>query len=513
MKNKGICRRLAEAAAAVPALFALWCHPAAGQRYERTVERNLWNTTSNVCGVRSDSISVSQAQIYGKYTGGGFRDLSDAPDLWNAGASAETVSHFRKVSMTGRFSFDNEEAYGVCGSMISARDAFSVDIYEFIPGRKTRQTYVVDGGLAAELSPAVALGGRISYLSSNRAKRKDLRSTDYLMDMKVTPSVLFRVGGRASVGLSYSYRRVSETLSAEELGISSESYYAFLDKGMMYGSYDVWTGGAIHLSEAGVSGFPLRQNIHGLALQFSCGPFIAELSGTLGSGKAGEKDVRWFQFGNRGLSLFLGWKTGPHIAKLNVSASGDTDSEDIMEKVTENGVTTTVNYGTRAIYSGTLWTVAPEYRFLSDRLDARAGLTLDFSEEASTTVYPFIAKVSQLTAAAYVSGLYSVRGFDVGLALRCGGGRWKDMLDNSDASVSVSQSPVRLDGLDVQGSWYAAAKEYETAARLSIEPSIRYNFRFGLFLGASARYTRGFSTKSLIGRHRATASLNVGYSF
>lgn len=503
-------RRLVLTAAA---LASLCCPYASGQRYERIVERNLWNSTTNVCGVRADSVSVSQAQIYGKYTGGDFRDLSDAPTLWNAGAFAETLSHFRKVSMTGRFSFDNEEAYNVCGSMFSDRVSFPVDIFEFTPGRKTRQTYIVEGGLAAELSPSVVLGGKIDYLSSNRAKRKDLRSTVYLMDLKVTPSLLFRLGTRTSIGLSYSYHRVSQSLSAEELGISSESYYAFLDKGLMYGSYDVWTGGGTHLNEAGVSGFPLRQNIHSLALQFSFGDFVAELSGKLGSGKAGEKDVRWFGFRNDGLSMFLGWKKGPHIAKLKLSADRNANSEDIIDRVTENGVTTTVNYGSREIGSRTLWSAVPEYRCLSDIFDLRAGLSLDWLDDASTLVYPYIAKLTQVTATAYASGLYSIHGFDIGLGISYRQGRWRDSLDNSDSSVSVSSAPKRLDELDVQGQWYAAAREYETAGRLGLDLSLRYNFRFGLFLGASADWRHGFSLKVLPGADRVTAALNVGYQF
>ena len=249
------------------ALFATRSLPAAAQRFEKTVERNAWNMTSNVCGVRADSISISQAQLYGRYTDGGFRDLSDPERLWNVGAFAQTISHFGKVSMTGKFAFDNEESYKACGSMFSRPGAYPVDLFEFTPGRKTRQSYTVDGGIAARLSPLLTIGGKVEFLSSNYSKRKDLRYTDYLLDMKVTPSLLFSFGERVRLGLSYFYRRVAESLSAEELGISDQSYYAFLDKGLMYGSYDVWTGGASHLKEAGVSGFPVRENFHGLALQ------------------------------------------------------------------------------------------------------------------------------------------------------------------------------------------------------------------------------------------------------
>ncbi len=495
------------------ALFALGCLPAAAQRYENIVEHNPWNTTSNICGLRADSVSVSQAQIYGRYTDGGFRDLSDAPRHWNAGAFAETVSHFSRISMTGKFAFDNEEAYKVCGSMLSRPGVYPVDILEFTPGRKTRQTYTVNGGLAAEISPLLVLGGKIDFQSSNRAKRKDLRYTDYFLDLRVTPSVLFRIGSRASLGLSYSYHRLAESIVAEELGIASESYYAFLDKGMMYGSYDVWTGGSSHLKESGINGFPLRRNIHSAALQFEAGDFIAELSGSLGSGKAGEKDVQWFRFSSDALGLFLGWTHGIHRAGLRVSADRMNTGEDILDKVSENGVTTTANYGTRNIYGSTIWSIEPEYRIFSDRFNGRAGVSLEFSDEVSRTVYPYVAEGSKFVAEAYLSGIYSIRGFDIGLGLSYRGGRWKDSLGNTDSSVSVSSAPERLDDLDVQGLWYAASRESETADRLNVSASLRYNFRFGLFLDASASLTRAFALKYLPGRHRARAALSVGYKF
>ena len=494
-------------------LFAALCLPAAAQRYETVVERNPWNMTSNVCGVRADSVSISQAQLYGRYTDGGFRNPSDAPRFWNAGAFAETVSHFRKVSMTGKFAFDNEESYKACGSMLSRPGAYPIDIYEFTPGRKTRQTYTVNGGIAAELSRTVTLGGKIEYSCSNYSKRKDLRYTDYLLDMKLTPSLLFRLGSRTSLGLSYSYHRLSESLSSEELGISSTSYYAFLDKGLMYGSYDVWTGGSTHLKEAGVSGFPLCQNIHSVALQFESGDFLVELSGTLGSGKAGEKDVQWFRFGSDGLALLLGWTHGIHRATLRLSADRESSGEDILDKVTENGITTTVNYGTRDIYGSTLWNVTPEYRILADKFQTRAGVSIDFSDEVSRTVYPYVAKVTRFIADAYVSGIYSIRGFDIGLGLSYRGGKWTDALTNTDESVSVSDAPKRLDDLDLQGGWYAASQAYDTANRLTVSGLLRYSFRFGLFLEASGRLSHGFAHNPLLGRHRATASLNVGYVF
>lgn len=200
--------------------------------------------------------------------------------------------------------------------------------------------------------------------------------------------------------------------------------------------------GKIHLAP--------RRSVHPAAtsLQLEAGEFIAELSGTLGHGKAGEKDVQWFRFSSDGLALRLGWTHGIHRATLSLSADRESSGEDVLDKVTENGVTTTMNYGTRNIYGSTIWRVIPEYRLLADKFQARAGVSLDFSDEVSRTVYPYVAKVTKLITDTYLSGLYSVLGFDI-----------------------------------------------------------------GLFLEASGHLSRGFAHNPLPGRHRATASINVGYVF
>jgi len=181
--------------------------------------------------------------------------------------------------------------------------------------------------------------------------------------------------------------------------------------------------------------------------------------------------------------------------------------------VTENGVTTTVNYGTRNIYGSALWAFNPEYVYLGTNLYARAGAKFDWSDEVSRLVYPYSAKTGVFTAKLYASSTYSIRGFDIGVGVSYLGGKWSDSLTKQDESVLVSQAPKRLDELDVQGKWFAAAMEYATANRLRLEGSLRYNFRFGLFIGAQATLTRGFHLSTLPGRHRADATLSIGYVF
>ena len=60
-----------------------------------------------------------------------------------------------------------------------------------------------------------------------------------------------------AIGFSYIFSKNSESVSAEEIGTAATPYYAFLDKGLMYGAYEAWSGSGVHLSESGINGFPI----------------------------------------------------------------------------------------------------------------------------------------------------------------------------------------------------------------------------------------------------------------
>lgn len=123
------------------------------QRYERVFRDNIWNSSRNITGVRQDSMSRSYAEFYGQYEAGGFRDTWQAAEGWSAGAATASIRHLERISLAGSFSFDQTEGYGMCGSMFMKPGYYPVDILEFTPGRKTRQTYAFDGGIAYDLSP------------------------------------------------------------------------------------------------------------------------------------------------------------------------------------------------------------------------------------------------------------------------------------------------------------------------------------------------------------------------
>ena len=313
--------------------------------YEQVLRDNLWNGSQNINGVRQDTVSRSYAGFTAEYEGGGMRDTWQAERGWSAGASTASVQHLDRMSLKGSFSFIQTEGYGMCGSMFIKPGFYPVDVLEFTPGRKTLQTYSFDGGISYDIAPSWRIGAVMDFESSNIAKRKDLRHSNWRLDMKVTPGIMYHHGDFAA-GFVYLFRKTSETVEAAQIGTSESSYYAFLDKGQMFGVHSIWTGNGLHLDEDGVNGFPVKDFSNGAAVQVQYKGFFAEAEYSHTSGTIGEKEYIWFRFPADSFKTRLAYRlvTGKatHYARLVLDWNRRKLNESILEKVTSNGISTVI---------------------------------------------------------------------------------------------------------------------------------------------------------------------------
>ena len=189
------------------------------QPYERMVRNSLWSASDNVTGIRQDTVSASYAELFAGYEGGEFRDTWQAEKGWSAGAATASIRHLERLSLKGSFSFEQTEGYGMCGSMFIDPGVYPVDVLEFTPGRKSLQTYAFDGGFSYDLTSDWRIGAAMDFTSANMAKRKDLRHTNWKLDMTVAPGLMYHSGDFA-IGGSYIFRKTSESIKAEQVGTS-----------------------------------------------------------------------------------------------------------------------------------------------------------------------------------------------------------------------------------------------------------------------------------------------------
>ena len=489
-------------------LCLLMCGMAvSAQTYERVLRNNLWNDSGNVTGVRQDSVSRSYAELSGCYEGGEFRDTWQATRSWSAGAATASIRHMENMTLKGSFAFTQTEGYDMCGSMFIKPGFYPVDVLEFTPGRKTLQTYAFDGGISYDLGSNWRLGAMMDFEAANIAKRKDLRHSNWRLDMTVSPGFMYHSGDFA-IGANYLLRKTSETIEAEQVGIAESSYNAFLDKGLMYGVYSIWTGSGLHLQDAGVKGFPVKDFSNGAAVQMQYKGMYAEVEYLHTSGSIGEKEYIWFLFPGNEVNVRMGYAhEAKHFARLEFGWKSGTLDETVLEKITVGGITTVVGHGQNKIQTESGLRFRPEYEYVSDKVEVLAAAKVDISNETASQMYPYAMAQSLMTYGADVRVKTYIGAFE--LAAKAGYGAGKVAEDNwlTSEDSGVQTSPYRLQ------DWYDRQMEYETAQRISVGLSLRWNFWKGLYTEAEGSWLHGFNLKYIDSPNRYGATISIGMTF
>lgn len=480
------------------------------QTFENVQKRNPWNLSRNVAGTLKDSISTSYAELYGKYSEGGFRDTWQARRQCSAGALTSSIRHLERISLNGSFSFDQTEGYDMCGSMFINPGYFPIDVLEFTPGRKVLQTYSLDGGIAYEINDIWAIGAAMDFRSANIAKRKDLRHTNWKLDMNIRPGFTVNFG-HTTIGATAIFNKSSETIDAKQIGTAASSYYAFFDKGLMFGTEQVWTGSGVHLDEDGVKGLPVTEYSYGAAAQMQYKGFFADLEYMHTEGKVGEKDYIWFNYSGPGLAADLQYKINAGRAEHRIGFHLDRKvqhmNENVLEKISENGVTTVVNHGHNRIYSREIWGLSPEYDLITSLVEFHAAFNIDCENGLASQIYPYIHVRSLMNLSADISALFHIGRFDLGVRAGYGKGSLKEMERLASEDNAADSAPYRLEG------WYERQMEYRTAPRINTRLSLRYNLTKRFYSEISGDWAHGFGLKFLSGPDRFGAVAKVGYNF
>lgn len=490
-------------------LMMLCCVSGFGQTYERVSRDNFWNDGRNAAGIRQDSTSIAFAELFGGYRTGGLHDYGDASRTWNAGARTKAFKHMDRLSLAGGFSFEQKQGYDMFGSMFIEPGFYPVDILEFTPGRKTLQTYTFDGSMSYDLSSNWRIGASMDFLSANISKSKDLRHTNYRLDFQIEPSILWHSGDWA-VGFSGTIGKNSESIDAEVIGTAESTYYAFIDKGLMYGLYEGWEGSGIHLDEAGVMGFPVREITGGVSLQLSHKTFYADLEYMFRDGKIGEKDFLWYKFPGHQMCSHLGYRLESgdysHSFRVKLSMLRQTNKEAILDKVTEGGVTTVTIYSFNKIFERRIYDIEPEYELVSDLWELKWKGKAGFFNGVSSQKYPFVYLQNIIDLSTSVDALVHVWKFDIGV----GAGFGKGMFEEMDKLMQPASDSNRPDKME---DYTAYRIEYMTAPRVQAGLKIRFNFWKGLYVQAEGGYEHALNVSLLPGNNRISGAFRMGYDF
>lgn len=476
--------------------------------YNRVKRHNFFSMSEGVAGLRINSTSSSFAQIYAQHDNGDFKSAHMSSQSWNFGAEMKSIYHMKRISFSGELKYDNFIGKDMCGSMFLDPGYYPVDIIEFTPGRKSRETYHFKGGVQAPVTDRFLMGVMVDVSAYSYAKRKDLRHKNNAVDFSVLPSLSWKLK-KGMVGLTYTFSKKSETINAGEYGISSQIYEAFFDKGLSYGTLQQWEGSGIHLKETGLSGFPVREFNNGAAFQFQYGAFYFDLGYARRSGKTGEKDTILHEFtandykANIGANLSKSWNLYASYAFTN-----QINSENVLHQVTEDGITLNHKEGQNDIFARVMQRADLSVEYYRDSTEVLFGVSYNEMRRTSTLAYPLYKKETlgfigvfaslrhefsqKVEISGRISGGYGCRKFQEG------------ELDSS--SHLESAYPTYL------GTYQDMEKDYYTASRVGIEAGVKYAFYRNFYVALNGGYTRAFSTL-LLGCNRGNIKLSIGYKF
>lgn len=480
--------------------------------------QTLWEEGRNIAGEAAGAGlgHSADASIGAKYTSGNFRSPSMGKTLITGAAEAAAVSSFEDIYLKGNFGFELVRGTDMMGSMFSEPGFYPVDVLEFTPGIKIKQTYSIGGGFAWKNSSRWTPGITLDFQGVNYAKRKDLRHTTYRQVFEAVPSVHYR-GDQVQLGLSAILGKNSEFIQAEQVGqAKAEPYMAFLDKGMRYGSMQVWDGSGTHLKEPGVDRFPVKQYTGGAALQTSVGTFLyGDLEYRYSRGEVGEKGYTWFIFpGHTFEGKIIGTirrESATHIIRADGSFNYLENYETVIEKVTDGGVSTPVVYGSNRIYRHEGYSASLSYRFMHRR-GWMAGTSVEFEGnwDMGTLMYPYYDDDRSRHLRWAVMGMvplgkrFILRG---GGTFICKIGEHTHVVDVADPSIGITSTPYRLQ------DWWDREQEAADATRFLLNAALRFNFGPGLYVEAGCAWLHGFEIKLLSGSDRQTSYLKFGYNF
>lgn len=484
--------------------------PLSSQNYERTLRRNLWNDGSNITGIRQDSVSVAFAELGGSYTAGNFRSYSSAVNGWSAGASTAAIRHLDRFSLSGSFSFAQNQGNSMCGSMFVEPGKYPFDVLESTPGAKTRQSYAFSGGISIDLADCWRIGAAMEFESQNYSKRKDLRYESYALDMEVRPALMYH-SGDLSIGLSYIFRKSSESPKAEQIGTAVASYDAFLDKGIFYGVNQIWDGSGVHLKEEGVVGFPVSELSNGVAIQAGWKDFYADFEFSSRSGRAGEKQFIWCRFPGYEMRGRLSWKhgsdIGTHYLRLSAAYLHQDNNETVLEKVSEGGVTTIVEHGFNRLFTRNLLDAGLRYELVAPLWSVRAAAGVEAAEMLSSAMYPYLNGRSETVPFASLGAEFRPGNFELRLDASARKGFVSETSRRVSETSGVAVSPYRNEEI------MAWEDEYGNALRSNIDFALRYIFKPAVYLQAEAGWIHAFDLKTINGSDRVVAGMRIGYEF
>lgn len=497
-----------------------------------------WVSSLNAAGILSAPANISYVEAYYDKTKGGLHNYYQSPDIFLLGIKTESFRKVGNVGFYGKMQYEYYEGKDWAGSIFIDPSLYPFDMVEHTPGRKLGENYIFEGGIGFRLAGSLYGGLRIEYEADNIAKRRNLRHKNNRMNLRAVPSLTYKTGNW-DLGLSYIYKKLSERVQLEVIGGSTEGgYRVFYDKGLWFGVDDLWTAGSVHLTDAGIGGFPLKFEDHGASFQSNYNKgavrFYEELTYRRSAGETGGKGITWMT--NRAdiieykgvLNLADAYNEGlSHLIHAGASYGNQKNYESITGTEMVAGTPQETIIGSYIIMHRRTLSIGAEYEMAFRRtpgdynpyLSLRAGFEYCNRNTLGLLAYPYVKSQTLSTRRMHVQG--ETR-FDAGtgeLKLRASlgysygdGTKLDETVGNMSPGAEPGEYPVQ------NTDYFEYEYEYLTTGKADVSLGIRYTTYVGrsslpLYADLSWNTVNAPQAKLLPGKCRNSVLVKVGVVF
>lgn len=431
---------------------------------------------------RNQPAREEKVSVWGGVEEGWFRPSYAGTLQWSAGARAEGIRHGKSTSWKGLVSLEQKTGYGMLSSMFLDPGYFPVDLLEFTPGTKSRETGRLEAGFVSDLGYEWAAGLEASFEAGYTGKRTGLRHAAFGLDFQLEPTVTYVVDDNIGLAIAYVFRLRTERV---QLHPSDGAASVFLDRGLRYGSF-----------LTGEETFPVRELSNGFAGQLYSEDVSAGLDWIW---KRGQADAADFSFPGSTVSLFYEQTIQANAADHIVRLSYRRERDQLRENIAGAGIS---DVSDRVGRSGEL-----KYgiRFLRSRVKY-VGIALEGQRWVERSMAPNWDQTKRNLGMATLSSSFSLGAIDLDLEALAGGGLWRDRGRSRDEATDM---PYR------RTEDWLRLMDYYMAPRVGVGGTITYRLPSvqGLFLQLEGRWLHALRKTAAGGQNRETANVTVGYEF
>ena len=505
----------------------------AQEHFEALRDTTPWLQSRNVAGLAAlpDGVRSNYAEAYFSKEDGGWGEYYSSPDSYEFGAC--TASYFRvspRLAMSGAVSYANFTGRDMTGSVWLDPDDQPFDIVEIDPqyaGTKNLERYNLAGALSYNLGQGFSLGASVDFTAANRAKRRDLRTQNKLMDLDCTMGVVW-MGDLWQVGVSYAFRRTLEELLFKTYGTTGTFYSSLIDYGAAMGVSEY--SNASGLTEEDEAR-PMLSSRHAIALQ------LGLHLGTLRWVNEASLEWRNGYYGKQSLytPVFMehsghAWRYGGHFAwqrrhtaRFGLEGQRLENWQNLYNYVNQGGgLNEYLYYGQLKTRGSRTFSTFANYQYYGETWVHRIGVAYD-ERRLTSSYYPFYRRQSLHFMHAEVASRRIWKegphdwSAELQLAYQQGGGTmaedgWYGEAASSQTTALIRTNLVTLPTALQQHYDYLTAPQGCAALRLLYGHTLR-SARLRLFALLDFRFQHAWSVTADVEKHHQAISLALGCTF